>query len=116
MKIKKLVNPKFLICEDPINEPNRTFVYCVQYLSLIEVWNLEIPAAYPKEQVQKQFIYKSITGKEFDFLLVFTQNNVKIVVDELIVGGNPELEILEDAWKFFSECLDREEQNRKDDN
>jgi len=103
-KYTKLTNPDYLFCELPIKndsiDDNRIFIYCVKYLSLIEVWPYDIGfAAWPKTMFQKNYSY----GSE-DFLLVFTQNNIELAME----GKDKvktESQIMDEAWSFFKDYL-----------
>lgn len=107
--MEELKNPDYLFCELPIKDGSindyRQFIYCPKYLSLIEIFSEEdIIVVFDNEQFQKKYFYQDET-----FLLVFAQNNIKMVNESTneieILKGNvsikTELEILDEAWEFY---------------
>ena len=112
--MNKLTNPPFLFCELPVKDGSiqdeRAFIYCTNYISLIEVWPLELgPAAWPKEQFQKNYKYF-----DEDFILVFTQNNVDLVNEQIsdiaVLQGKAsrktQEQLMDEAWQFYREYLE----------
>ncbi|WP_291076321.1 MULTISPECIES: hypothetical protein [unclassified Empedobacter] len=117
--LEQISIPKFIHCE---NEPktgdflhdNRQFIYCPEYLSLIEIIPLDdIQIAYPMEQFQKSFLYFSDHFKsEEEYLLVFVQNNVKLIesnneIVHLQNGTEPmtEEKLIDEAWDYYKTYL-----------
>lgn len=102
----ELRNPEFLHCEFPIKtgdivRDNRAFIYCVNYLSLIEIIPMDLfLAAFPIEQAQKEYTYE--TGETF--LLVFTQNNIELANEATGKDTTPE-QLLDLAWNYYREYL-----------
>jgi len=102
----KITNPNFIIGKPlPVTgtwRDDRIFIYCVQHLSLIEVWPSDHgTVAFPKEQYQKVYAHE-----DEEYLLVFTQNNIRMIedVDEM-VHGDPSKKVIEAAWKAFKSFL-----------
>lgn len=111
--MQQIINPEYLLCELPIKDESfndqRQFIYCTKYLSLIEIFSEDdITVAFDKSQIQKQYLYE-----DESFLLVFTQNNVEMVNAHLneieVLKGNVslkrEMDILDEAWKFYEDYL-----------
>lgn len=119
MGINKITNPKFLFCEIPIKTGNedddhRVFIYCVEYLSLIEVFLMsnKHTYAFSREQYQKTFFHNNE-----EFLLVFTQNNIELLnsaneLDHITNGTEPvtSSNLINEAWAFFDNYLDWEDE------
>jgi len=117
MSIEKLTNPEFIFGEIlPKNgsmHDQRQFIYCPQWLSLIEVVPMDFfLAAWPKEQPQKTF-YR---GDE-EFLFVITQNNIQMISEmhEMAVlkgeleAMNEDL-LLDRAWEYYVNYLNWEDE------
>ena len=117
--LKQISLPKFIHCE---NEPktgeffhdNRQFIYCPEYLSLIEIIPLDdIQLAYSMEQFQKTFSYQSESYiLEEEFLLVFVQNNIELIESALEMqhlqnGTDPmtEEKLIDEAWNYYKTYL-----------
>lgn len=113
MGVYELKNPKFLFCENPIKtgdkiEDNRMFIYCVEYLSLIEIIPMDLYlSVFPDEVFQKTYYYE-----EEEFLLVIRQNNIELINsyhDIEIFKGERELmfeeRLMDLAWEYFESYL-----------
>lgn len=123
-KIIEISLPKFIHCE---NEPktgdlihdNRQFIYCPEYLSLIEIIPLDTyQIQYSMDLPQKNFVYKSDKYEyEEEFLVVLVQNNIEQVNQsreiEHIQNKTQPLtseQMLNDAWDYYLNYLKWEDQ------
>lgn len=106
--------PQFIHCE---NEPktgdfvhdNRQFIYCTEYLSLIEI----IPVDDFQIQYSMDLVQKNYSFEDEDFLLVYLQNNVKQInqmkeIEYLKKGLKPisEIELMNQAFDYYCNYLE----------
>ena len=107
MKREELLMPEFLLADQPIKDDTlnaqRMYIYCTQYLTLIEVWSLDFgPAIFHDYQTTKDFTYQ-----DEDYILCIVQNNVSAFASEVeaLRGVDHEQELLDKAWAFFEDYL-----------
>jgi hypothetical protein len=63
---------------------------------------------FPKSQFQKTYFHE-----DEEILLVFTQNNVFQIADEIErirTGKDPQEKVMNDAWMFYKEYIEWEDQ------
>lgn len=123
-KIHQIKLPKFIHCE---NEPkngeiihdNRQFIYCPEYLSLVEIVPLDAyQIHYSMDFPQKHFNYYSERyQEEEDYLLVLVQNNIEVVNQsreiEIMQKKYQPLtvdQMLDEAWNYYENYLIWEDQ------
>lgn len=95
-KLENFTKPEFLICKNISNsefESNRTWVYCVNALSLIEIICVDTFIDFQFKGVQARFDLEK-DGFTSDYFAVFTQNNCEYT-------DNDPYEILQKAWEFY---------------
>lgn len=112
--LQQIIIPQFIHCE---NEPktgdfihdNRQFIYCSEYLSLIEI----IPVDDYQIQYSMDLVQKNYSYEDEDFLLVYLQNNVNQInqikeIEYLKKGLRPisEIELMNQAFEYYSNYLE----------
>lgn len=112
--LQQISIPKFIHCE---NEPktgdflhdNRQFIYCTEYLSLIEI----IPVDDFQIQYSMDLMQKNYSFEDEEFLLVYLQNNVNQInqmkeIEYLQKGLKPisEIELMNQAFDYYSNYLE----------
>lgn len=117
--LQQISIPQFIHCE---NEPktgdlihdNRQFIYCPQYLSLIEIIPVDdYQIQYSMDQFQKSYFYFSEYFQlEEEYLLVFFQNNIEFIesgseIKHLQNGTDPmtEEKLMDQAWDYYKTYL-----------
>lgn len=112
--LQQITIPKFIHCE---NEPkngdlihdNRQFIYCAEYLSLIEIIPVDdYQIQYSMNQFQKTYLFD-----EEEFLLVYLQNNVNQInqmkeIKLLQKGLSPisQSELMDQAFDYYKNYLE----------
>lgn len=116
--IQEISIPRFIHCE---NEPktgdfihdNRQFIYCTEYLSLIEIIPMDdYQLQYSMDQVQKTYFFE-----DEEFLFVYLQNNVDQInqmkeIEFLQTGKKPisESQLMDEAFDYYKNYLENWDQ------